>query len=158
MRELAGTGRHLSTTELRLWTSFLDAGRIIETELSRQLVEEFDMTHREYEVLVRVDGAGGEMRLIELARQIEASRALVSQTVDRLVERGWIERGPAPDDGRGVVARLLADGTDALASAAGPHAELVRELLLDPVGGDIEVTAEALGRVADQLRALRRNH
>jgi len=78
MSELQGTGRHLAPDELRLWTSFLDAARIIETELADQLVDDHGMTHREYEVLVRVDGAGGAMRMATLSRQIEASRALTS--------------------------------------------------------------------------------
>lgn len=155
--DFAGTAGHLSATELRLWTSFLDASRILETELEHQLVTEFGMTHREYEILVRVDGADGRMRMSVLARQIECSRALVTQTVARLVERGWLERRPCPDDRRGVEAVLTATGRKHLAAAAGPHAELVRRLLLRPMKqSSMKTTADALGTVADHLRAHRR--
>lgn len=154
--DYVGTGNHLGPTELRFWTSFLDASRILETELADQLTNDFGMTHREYEVLVRVDGAGGRMRMSHLARQIEASPALISQTVSRLAERGWIERKPSPDDRRGVEAALTELGRDQLALAAGPHAELVRRLLLDPVDpAALPLIAESLGRVADHLRAHR---
>lgn len=156
MSEIDGTGRHLTPDELRLWTSFLDAGRIIETELARQLNHEFDMSHREYEILVRVGGAGGAMRLADLGRQIEASRALVSQTIDRLVERGWVVRRPNPDDARGVDAALTTAGFDALGAAAGPHAQLVQDLLLKPMGHDLATVAGRLGAVADHLRSHRR--
>ena len=156
MSDYVGTGKHLGTTELRLWTSFLDASRILETELEAQLGAEFGMNHREYEVLVRVDGAGGRMRLAQLARQIEASPALISQTVTRLEERGWIQRQPSPDDRRGVEAVLTELGQTHLATAAGPHAQLVRRLLLDPIAaGDLARVAESLGNVADHLRAHR---
>lgn len=155
--EISGTGRHLSQDELRLWTSFLDAGRILETELSQQLSSEFSLSHREYEVLVRIDGAGGAMRLAALARQIEASSALISQTVDRLADRGLIERRPNSEDPRGVDATLTDPGRAALSAAAGPHADLVRRLLLEPIDTNaVAVVATQLGQVADHLRSHRR--
>lgn len=154
--ELVGTGRHLTPTELRLWTSLLDASRILDTELEAQLVNEFGMTHREYEVLVRIDGAGGRQRLTVLARQIEASPALVTQTVDRLEQRGWLKRAPAADDRRGVEAVLTSVGRSELAAAAGPHAELVRKLLIDPMKQSQHApVADGLGRAADHLRSHR---
>lgn len=156
MGEYLGTSSHLTSTELRLWTSFLDTSRILETEVEAQLVSEFGMTHREYEVLVRVDGHGGQLRMSELARQIEASPALITQTVGRLAERGWLERKPSPDDRRGVEAALTPLGRSALAAAAKPHAELVRQLLLAPMCADaLDAVASSLGNVADHLRAHR---
>jgi DNA-binding MarR family transcriptional regulator len=154
--DYVGTGSHLTSTELRLWTSFVDTSRILETELEHHLVTEFGMTHREYEILVRIDGHGGQMRMSALARQIEASPALITQTVGRLVERTWLERKPSPHDRRGVEAALTTAGHSALAAAAKPHAELIRHLLLTPVDAqDLEVTAESLGKVADHLRSHR---
>lgn len=156
MGDYVGTGSHLTPTELRVWTSFLDTSRILETELEAQLTNEFGMTHREYEVLVRVDGHGGQLRMSELARQIEASPALVTQTVGRLVDRGWIERKPSPEDRRGVEAALTTSGKDALAAAAKPHADLVCELLISRMNPDhLDAIAASLGAVADHLRSHR---
>lgn len=153
--ELAGTGRHLSTVELRAWTSFLDASRIIDTELENHLTTEHDMSHREYEVLVRLDGHGGRMRLSVLARQIEASAPLITQTIDRLERRSWVSREQAIDDKRGVDAVLAPQGRDALAAAAGAHAELIRTLLLERLGPNLDPVAATLGTVADHLRSHR---
>lgn len=150
---LHGTGRHLDTTELRLWTALVDASRILDTELERQLMSDHEMTHREYEVLVRIDGSGGRMRMSTLARKIEASGPLVSQTVARLERRNWLERVPAADDGRGVDAALLPDGVNALAQAAKPHAELIRALLHDRIPTDaLALTADTMHAVAEHLR------
>lgn len=154
MTEVVGTGAHLTPTELRVWTSLLDASRILESELERSLVSR-GMTHREYEVLVRVDGADGRLRMSLLARQIEESAALVSQTVARLETRGWVTREAAEHDARGVDAVLTKVGRAALAAAAEPHAQLIRTLLLDPIADKLADTAEALGVVADHLRAHR---
>lgn len=156
MGDFVGTGKHLSPIELRLWTSFLDTSRILESELEAQLLQEFGMTHREYEVLVRIDGNQGHMRMSVLARQIESSPALVSQTVNRLVERGWLTRRPSVDDRRGVEAVLTPAGQSELAAAAGPHAQLVRRLLISPLEPDLlDEMATSLGAAADHLRAHR---
>lgn len=156
--QLHGTGRHLDSTELRLWTALVDASRILDTELERQLTCNHDMTHREYEILVRIDGNGGRMRMSMLGRQIEASGPLVSQTIARLERRQWLERVPAADDGRGVDAALLPAGATALAEAAKPHAELIRSLLHDQIPTDaLMSTADAMHGVADHLRRHRRD-
>ena len=153
---LVGTGAHLDPVELRVWTSLLDASRILDTELEADLIAEHGMTHREYEILVRLDGWGGSLRMSELAAQVEASAPLISQTVSRLEGRGWVARRRDAGDGRGVRAVLLDDGRAALAEAAEPHAAIVRSLLIEHLGDDVPVVARALGAVADHLRAHRR--
>ena len=152
---LRGTGAHLNSTQLRAWTSLLDTSRILDAELAAELLQNHGMTHREYEVLVRVDGAGGAERMSSLARQIEASAPLVTQTVAKLAERGWISRQPSNVDGRGVDAVLTKAGETALAAASAPHAALIRSLLLTPLGDDVEHVTRGLGVVADHLRAHR---
>lgn len=155
MAGLRGTGAHLNSTQLRAWTSLLDTSRILDAELEAELVQNHGMTHREYEVLVRVDGAGGAQRMSTLARQIEASAPLVTQTVVKLEERGWISREPSSADGRGVDAVLTKAGEAALLAASGPHAALIRSLLITPLGHHVENLANGLGVVADHLRAHR---
>ena len=153
--ELAGTGRHLTADELRAWTGFLDAGRMVDEVLAKHLSSQHDLSHRDYEVLVRVDGAGGRMRMSVLARQIVASAPLVTQTVVRLEERLLIERQPAASgDGRGVDAVLLPAGTSLLAEASGEHAEIIRDLLLDRIDPLLPF-ADAMQQVAGHLRAHR---
>ncbi len=157
MNEIVGTGRHLSADELRAWTGFLDAGRMVDEIVARHLLVDHDISHRDYEVLVRLDGAGGRMRMSTLARQIVASAPLVTQTVVRLEARGLVERSPAAGDGRGVDAVLRPEGAQVLASASGVHADIIRALLLDRVGVDRLVDfGDAVARVADHLRSHRR--
>lgn len=152
MTQISGTGAHLDDTQLRAWTALLDTSRILDSELETALLTHHAMTHREYEVLVRVDGHGGRMRMSLLARQIEASPALISQTVAKLESRNWVQREPSHEDKRGVDAVLTGDGLVALERAAQPHAELIARLLLDPLGGSLEQVAAALSGVANHLR------
>lgn len=148
----AGTGAHLTPEELHVWTSLHDIIRILDTELENDLVANHQMTHREYEVLVRVDGAGGRARMSALARAIEASAPLVTQTVQRLEERGWISREPSLEDKRGVDAILTATGSAALGKAAQPHADIIRELLLEPMGAKLDTIGMTISPIADHLR------
>lgn len=151
--QLRGTGAHLTEAELFTWTRFLDASRLIEERLARNLADRHSMTLSDYEVLVRLDGNGNSMRLAVLAEQCVSSKSKLTHTLDRLEARCWIERRPAADDGRGIVAHLTTAGSDALAEAAVDHAALIREHLLDRWHpAEIPVIGDAMARVSRGLR------
>lgn len=152
-----GTGRDLTELELKAWTGFLDASRMLEERLAAQLSGQFDMSHREYEVLVRLDGAGGRLRMSELAVQMVASQPLISQTINRLQDRGWVVRERSTEDRRGIETVITNRGRSALGQASGPHAALVKQLLLDRIAkSDLQTVAAAMQEVAGNLRAQRR--
>lgn len=154
--DLAGTGRHLTPGELRTWTRFLDAGRLLEEILARHLSHEHSMTHTDYEVLVRLDGSDGHMRMTTLARQVVSSSQKLTKTADRLERRGWIERVPVAEDARGLDAVLLPAGRKALADAAGEHVELIKQFLLDPLTpAEQRTIADAMDRLSIHMRTHR---
>jgi len=154
---LAGTGRHLSKAELRTWTRFLDAGRLLEEILAQHVAHEHGMTHSDYEVLVRLDGAGGEMRMTTLAEQVVSSAQKLTHTANRLEKRGWIARVAIDEDGRGLMATLLPPGRQALADASAEHAALIKRFLLDVMTPDEQATvAEVMDRAASHMRTHRR--
>lgn len=156
--ELVGTGRHLTKQELRAWTRFLDAGRLLEEVLARHVSQDHGMPHSEYEVLVRLDGAGGSMRMSVLAAQVVSSAQKLTHTANRLEKRGWIARRQVSDDGRGLEATLLAPGRSALAAASGEHAELIRQFLLDQLTDDEQIQlGDVMDRISAHLRLHRRN-
>lgn len=157
--DLAGTGRHLTKDELWVWTRFLDASRLLEEALARHVSRHHAMTHSDYEVLVRLDGAGGEMRMAALAEQVVSSAQKLTHTANRLEQRGWIARRPTATDGRGLVAVLLAEGRAALEAAAGEHAELIQRFLLAEMSPDErEVVAAVMSRTSAHLRTHRAGH
>ncbi len=151
--ELVGTGRHLTKQELFAWTRFLDAGRLLEERLAAHVATEHGMTHSDYEVLVRLDGAGGSMRMAQLAAQVVSSAQKLTHTANRLEARGWIERVPVESDGRGLIATLTADGRSALADAAVGHARLIKRFLLDELSDEEQVwLGAAMDRIANHMR------
>lgn len=113
------------------------------------------MTHREYEVLVRVDGGGGRC----------ASRRLPSRSKHRRHSSPRPSTASSNGDGSSgsrslmtdAEAALTAAGSRALGKASGPHAERVRQLLITPMEAeDLATVAASLGATADHLRAHRR--
>lgn len=154
---LSGTGRYLTETELFAWTRFLDAGRLLEEVLARHVADHHQMTHSDYEVLVRLDGAGGSMRMTVLAGLVVSSAPKLTHTVNRLQQRGWVDRVPVAADGRGLVAQLTPTGREALAAAASGHAALIRQFLIDELSTDEQqIIGTAFERVSSHLRTHRR--
>lgn len=153
--DLVGTGRHLSEVELRAWTRVLDTSRLLQEQLARHLSEHHAMTLSDYEVLVRLDGDGGSMRMSKLASQVVSSLQKLTHTANRLEARGWIQRVAVPSDGRGLQAELLPPGHAALAAAADGHAALIRQFLLDGLSTE-ELTT--LGDTMDGLATHLRVH
>jgi DNA-binding MarR family transcriptional regulator len=69
-----------------------------------------DVSMREYDVLYTLSKGAGPQRISELNRHVLLSQPALSRMVDRLAERGLLERRPDPADGRGVRLALTAAG------------------------------------------------
>jgi DNA-binding MarR family transcriptional regulator len=60
----------------------------------------------------------GHLRQVELARRLRLQKSTVSRLVTNLVDRGWVRRLTADDDGRGVLLELTSAGATAAARQA----------------------------------------
>jgi DNA-binding MarR family transcriptional regulator len=61
-----------------------------------------EVSMREYDVLYTLSKCRQPVRIGELHRHVLLSQPALSRMVDRLVERGLVERSPDPTDGRAV--------------------------------------------------------
>lgn len=103
-----------------------------------------------YDVLLELNGAGGELRMQELAHRVVLSRTRVSRLVDELERRGLVCREPDPDDGRSVRACITPDGRAALRAAAPRYlAGIERHFLRHLDATERQAIARGLGRVID---------
>jgi DNA-binding MarR family transcriptional regulator len=84
-----------------------------------------DLSMREYDVLYTLSKCREPVRLGELHRHVLLSQPALSRMVDRLVERGLIERSPDPADGRGVRLSLTDAGRDTQHQIGRRHARSV---------------------------------
>ena len=86
--------RWLSADEQRAWRGLLESTRLLFDVLDRQLSVDSAMPVGYYEILVNLSEAPDRSaRMGELAARTRSSRSRLSHAVDRLEERGWVERG-----------------------------------------------------------------
>ena len=69
-----------------------------------------ELSMREYDVLYTLSKCPGPVRISELNRHVLLSQPALSRMVDRLTERGFVERQSDPVDGRGVRLSLTGAG------------------------------------------------
>jgi DNA-binding MarR family transcriptional regulator len=83
------------------WEALLSAHAVLMKQFAAEGIWT-DISMREYDVLYALSKGRGPLRLGELNRRVLLSQPALSRMVDRLAERGWLERQADPADGRGV--------------------------------------------------------
>jgi DNA-binding MarR family transcriptional regulator len=104
----------------------------------------------EYDVLFALSRCPtGWLRLNELNDRVLLSQSSFSRLVERLEKRGYVERMPAPDDGRGVLVRLTENGRELQKQIGREHVRDIAALV-----GPALTTAEQheLLRLTEKLR------
>lgn len=140
--------RWLDHDQQRAWRSFLLGTTLLLDRLDEDLRRDHGLSAVEYEILVRLSEADGQLRMAQLAAALAHSRSRVTHTVKRMEAAGLVRREDSPEDGRGVVCRLSDDGHAMLRTAAPSHVETVRQSLIDLVAPE---DLAALGRVMDAV-------
>jgi DNA-binding MarR family transcriptional regulator len=115
------------------WLGFLVVHSKITRRLDALLVGAHGMTLNEYEVLLKLDAAGGTLRMSELAEAALLSRSGLTRIVDDLEAQGLIARTPDPADGRVLRAILTDDGRARLRAARDTHLANIHSLFLNPL-------------------------
>ncbi len=95
-----------------------------------------DLTMREYDVLYTLAKCPAPQRIGELHRHVLLSQPALSRMVDRLVERGFVERCPDPADRRGTRLSLTAAGRDKQRHVGLGHARSVARAMTGRLSPD----------------------
>ncbi len=141
----------LSEDEQVQWRAYFTATELVRNALNQDLMDKQGLSFAEYEILVRLSEAPDQtLRMSELADKTLSSRSRLSHQVSRLEDRGWVQRSPCAEDGRGLNATLTEAGMAKLVKAAPDHVEGVRQLLLEPL---TDAEYESLGRACQKIAA-----
>ena len=89
------------------WEALLSAHAVLMKQFAAEDIWA-DVSMREYDVLYTLSKCPEPLRISELNRHVLLSQPALSRLVDRLAERGLIERRADPADGRGVRLSLTA--------------------------------------------------
>ena len=146
----------ISETQLRAYFSLMDVAALLRHRVEEQLRAASGLTYVQFKVLARLglDSPTGTLRMTELADEVVYSRSGLTYQAEQLEKAGLIERGPSPDDDRGVTVTLTDAGRDRLAKALPGHVEVLRSQLLQPLTGkDTRTLATLLEPVLEHMRA-----
>ena len=91
------------------WEALLSAHGVLMKQFAAEDVWE-GASMREYDVLYTLSKCPDPINLRELNRHVLLSQPALSRLLDRLAERGLVERCSDPADGRGVRLSLTEDG------------------------------------------------
>jgi DNA-binding MarR family transcriptional regulator len=116
------------------WEALLSAHAVLMKQFAAENVWE-GASMREYDVLYTLSKCPVPINLRELNRHVLLSQPALSRLVDRLAERGLLERGNDPADGRGVRLSLTDAGRAVQQRIGRQHARGVARAMtaeLDP--------------------------
>lgn len=124
--------RWLSKPEQDAWRAWLDASRLLNAELNRELMDIHGLSIADYEILVQLsENPDRRMRMSELADRTFSSRSRLSHQIDRMEKSGFIHREVCEDDARGFWAVMTEKGWQKIVAAAPDHVASVRKHLVD---------------------------
>ncbi|MFJ8073413.1 MarR family winged helix-turn-helix transcriptional regulator [Streptomyces sp. NPDC096176] len=101
-------------------------------------------------VLALVDRYG-EMRMSRLAELLAVDMSVTSRHVAHVVERGWLERSPAPDDRRSRILRLTPAGEDLLDTLGRRTTDMFAHYLKDWSDDDVGQLSAMLARLRESV-------
>ena len=130
------------------WEALLLAHAVLMKEFAAEDIWD-EVSMREYDVLYTLSKGRGSLRLSELNRHVLLSQPALSRLVDRLADRGFVDRWPDPADGRGVCLSLTGAGRAAQRQVGRRHARGVARAMtvLDPAElAQLETICQKLAR------------
>ncbi|MFW0790668.1 MarR family winged helix-turn-helix transcriptional regulator [Gordonia sp. CPCC 205333] len=149
----------LDERSMQAWLAYVQMRMKVEGEIAFGL-ERDGLSGADYEVLASLSAqADGSMRAKDLARTMNWHKARLSRQLARMDKRGLLTRVQAPDDARGIVVTLSAQGRATLDSAAPKHAALIRrifaEQLTEPeVAALISLSTKVIAAVDNERQAV----
>jgi DNA-binding MarR family transcriptional regulator len=111
-----------------------------------------EVSMREYDVLYTLSKCPAPVRLSELNRHVLLSQPALSRLVDRLAERGLVDRCTDPADGRGIRLSLTPAGRAVQQQVGRGHARTVARAM------NAGLTHEELGQLEALCRKLGAAH
>ncbi|MGW0772884.1 MarR family winged helix-turn-helix transcriptional regulator [Streptomyces sp. NPDC002835] len=93
----------------------------------------------------------GEMRMSRLAELLAVDMSVTSRHVAHVVDRGWLERSPDPDDRRSRILRLTASGEELLGELGRRTADIFAHCLEDWSDDEVGQLNAMLARLRDSV-------
>ena len=145
--------RWLSPAEREAWLGLIGVVELLPGALDAQLQRDAGVSHFDYMVMAMLSEAPDHtLRMTALAAQTNSTLPRLSHVVTRLVNRGFVERIPCPQDKRATNAHLTDAGWRHIQASAPGHVAAARELVINPLSAAQikqlrDITASILARL-----------
>lgn len=126
------TTRWLDDDERAAWVRLAAIVELLPAVMDSHLRQAAELTHYDYWVLSMLSEAPDRtLRMTALADRTNATLPRLSHVVQRLEDRGLVERFPCAEDRRATNARLTDDGWAKVLATAPEHLAAVRHTVFD---------------------------
>ena len=103
----------------------------------------------QYNILRILRGAGGPLAIMTIRDRMFDAQPSITRLIDRLVERGFVDREQCADDRRRTDCSITAEGLAVLEGLDGPVDGRDRELMSRLKKSELETLSTLLERVGD---------
>jgi DNA-binding MarR family transcriptional regulator len=143
----------VDSIELAVFERLIDVGKLLERRADRATRQHTGIKYTQYEVLIRLRNAGGDLRMTELANKLVSTPSGLTYQVSQLEKAGLVERVIAPGDERGVLARITEHGRTLLREVSQAQNDMIVEASIDPLTREqVEQAHRILGALQLHLR------
>jgi DNA-binding MarR family transcriptional regulator len=131
-----------------------EASSLIARERLAPLFARFGLQSGEFDVLATLRRSGSPYALTptELYEATMVTSGAMTARLDRLEKAGLILRGPHPNDRRGIVVQLTANGLALIEEALAAHVANEHEILAGLTGSEREMFASLLAKLIGNLK------
>lgn len=139
---------------LKLWVVLARSYGAVSTHSKRDIARH-DLTGGEFAVMEALYH-GGPMLLGEVQRKILISSGGITYLVDRLQEKGFVERRPCQEDRRALYAHLTPQGSARMEEIFPPHARCIQKAVSGLNAEEQEQAIQLLRKLGLAAAALER--
>lgn len=127
------------------WGLVIEGYLATQDRLMGEIAERFGLAPASFDILLRlVRSPEHRMPMTRLATEAALSSGGFTKVADRLVAADLICRIPSPDDRRVTFASLTEHGLEVANKARAAAADILRRIVLTPLGEDAPALAEAM--------------
>ena len=127
------------------WGLVIEGYLATQDKLMGEINERFGLAPASFDILLRlVRSPEHRMPMTRLANEAALSSGGFTKVADRMVAADLICRVPSPDDRRVTFASLTEHGLDVAQRARAASAEILRRIVLGPLGDDAAALAAAM--------------
>jgi DNA-binding MarR family transcriptional regulator len=127
------------------WGLVIEGYLATQDKLMGDIAERFGLAPASFDILLRlVRSPEHRMPMTRLATEAALSSGGFTKVADRLVAADLICRVPSPDDRRVTFASLTDHGLEVANKARAAAADILRRIVLTPLGDDAAALAEAM--------------